>query len=146
MYYANEESDDIIGGFTKTVQHSIKNISRTIKQCSLNLEPEMYITKKTNKMTPDGPLPWQQLWRWLCWLCCKWGQLLSHRKRLEPRVLSWQQHSRCHFVSLWCTFLVPSLKSTAPIFLEIFLIQYLIVLIGKIYDVITFLICIIQKL
>ena len=25
LYYANEESDDVIGGFTKTVQHSIKN-------------------------------------------------------------------------------------------------------------------------
>ena len=31
LYYANEESDDIIGGFIKTVQHSIKNISRSIK-------------------------------------------------------------------------------------------------------------------
>ena len=30
---------------------------------------------------------------------------------------------------LWCTFLVPSLKNTAPIFLEIFLIQYFIVLV-----------------
>ena len=28
---------------------------------------------------------------------------------------------------LWCTFLFPSLKNTAPIFLEIFLIQYFIV-------------------
>jgi len=28
LYCANEESDDVIGGFTKTVQHSIKNISR----------------------------------------------------------------------------------------------------------------------
>ena len=27
LYYANEESDDIIGDSTKTVQHSIKNIS-----------------------------------------------------------------------------------------------------------------------
>ena len=30
LYYANEESDDVIGGSTKTVQHSIKNISRNI--------------------------------------------------------------------------------------------------------------------
>ena len=29
---------------------------------------------------------------------------------------------------LWCTFLVPSLKIIAPIFLEIFLIQYFIIL------------------
>ena len=27
-YYANEESDDVIGGATKTVQHSIKIISK----------------------------------------------------------------------------------------------------------------------
>ena len=31
LYYANEESDDVIGGSTKTVQHSITNISRNIK-------------------------------------------------------------------------------------------------------------------
>ena len=30
LYYANEGSDDIISGFTKTVQHSINNISRNI--------------------------------------------------------------------------------------------------------------------
>ena len=32
---------------------------------------------------------------------------------------------------LWCTFLVPSLKITAPIFLEIFLIQYFIILVER---------------
>ena len=31
LYYANDESDYVIGGFTKTVQHSIKNISTNIK-------------------------------------------------------------------------------------------------------------------
>ena len=31
LNYANEESDDVIGGATKTVQHSVKNISRNIK-------------------------------------------------------------------------------------------------------------------
>ena len=30
---------------------------------------------------------------------CKWGYLVLHRKKLEPRVLPWQQYSRCHFVS-----------------------------------------------
>ena len=34
LYYANEESDDLTGGSTKTVQHSITNISRTIKHGS----------------------------------------------------------------------------------------------------------------
>ena len=36
-YYANEESDDIIGGFTKTVQLSIKNISRNIGEVFFKL-------------------------------------------------------------------------------------------------------------
>ena len=30
LYYANEESDDVIGGSTETVQHSITNILRNI--------------------------------------------------------------------------------------------------------------------
>ena len=30
---------------------------------------------------------------------CKRGYLVFHRKRLEPRVLPWQQYSRCHFVA-----------------------------------------------
>ena len=28
----------------------------------------------------------------------KWGYMVFHRKRLEPRVLPWQQHSGCHSV------------------------------------------------
>ena len=31
LYYANEESDDVIGGSTKTAQHSMDNDSRNIK-------------------------------------------------------------------------------------------------------------------
>ena len=30
LYYANEESDDVISGSTETVQYSIKNISKNI--------------------------------------------------------------------------------------------------------------------
>ena len=30
LYYANEESDDVIGGSTKTAQHSVENNSRNI--------------------------------------------------------------------------------------------------------------------
>ena len=37
LYYANEESDDVISGSTKTVQHSITNISRNIKAVFLKL-------------------------------------------------------------------------------------------------------------
>ena len=29
---------------------------------------------------------------------CKWGYLVFHGKRLEPRVLPWQCHSSCHSV------------------------------------------------
>ena len=57
---------------------------------------------------------------------------LSHSKRLqmrmfgfsqkEPGVLLWQERNVILFL-LWCSFPVPSLKNTAPIFLEIFLIQ-----------------------
>ena len=48
LYYANEGRDDVIDRSTKTVQHSIKNISGyTLKQCSSNLAPEMYIKKET---------------------------------------------------------------------------------------------------
>ena len=59
---------------------------------------------------------------------CKRGYLVFHRKRLEPRVLPWQHHGVILFL-LWCTFLFPGLKIIASIFLEIFLIQYFIVLV-----------------
>ena len=48
LHCANEGSDDVIDHSTKTVQHSIKNISGTIEAVfSKNLAPEMYITKET---------------------------------------------------------------------------------------------------
>ena len=37
LYYANEGSDDVIDRFTKTLQHSIKNISGNIKAVFLKL-------------------------------------------------------------------------------------------------------------
>ena len=61
------------------------------------------------------------------------------------KLLSWQQHNRCHLFLLWWTFLVPSLKNTASIFPEIFFIQYFTISVVHQNDVITFLICIIQK-
>ena len=48
-----------------------------------------------------------------------WGQECYHGNNLEGVIL---------FV-LWCTFLVPSLKNTAPIFLEILLIECCTVLV-----------------
>ena len=51
LYYANEESDDVIGGFTKTVQHSIKNISRNIGAVFFKLGTRT-VHHKISKMTP----------------------------------------------------------------------------------------------
>ena len=45
LHYANEKSDDVIGGSTKTVQHSINNVSRIIKAVFFKLGT-MYITKE----------------------------------------------------------------------------------------------------
>ena len=55
FYYANVESDDVIGGSTKTVQHSIKNISRNIKAVFFKLGTRN-VHHKRNKMTPVVPL------------------------------------------------------------------------------------------
>ena len=55
MYYANEESDDVIGVSTKKVQHSIKDISRNIKAVFFKLGTRN-VHHKTNKMTPVASL------------------------------------------------------------------------------------------
>ena len=68
-----------------------------------------------------------------------------HRKRLEPRVLPWQQYSMCHFVS----FVMYSSGATFEDHCFIISVDILnsefYRFSGTIYDVITFLICIIQK-
>ena len=69
---------------------------------------------------------------------CKPGYLVFHRKRLEPRVLPWQQYSRCHFVSY-------VLYISGAKFEDYCSNISGDILNGTIYDVITFLICIIQK-
>ena len=56
LYYANEESDDVIGGSTKTVQHSITNISRNIKAVFFKLGTRNPHQKR-RKMTPVVLLP-----------------------------------------------------------------------------------------
>ena len=50
LYYANEESDDVIGGSTETVQHSITNISRNIKAMffKLGIRNQHHKLKKKN--------------------------------------------------------------------------------------------------
>ena len=136
-----------------------------LKQCSLNLAPEMYITKETKwhltcrchgNSYPVGPvlikakIPRLCLKTWvihsqqtngesiddmrtmcaprktLCATCkcCKWRYLLFHRKRLEPRVLPWQHHSKWHFVSFVMYFSGAKFEENSSKFLEIFLIQY----------------------
>jgi len=55
LYYVNEESDDVIGGSTEKVQHSIENISRDIKAVFFKLGTRN-VYHKRNKMTPILPL------------------------------------------------------------------------------------------
>ena len=56
LYYANEGSDDVIKCSTKTVQHSIKNISGNIKAVFLKLGTRN-VHHKRNKMTAVMALP-----------------------------------------------------------------------------------------
>ena len=49
-------SDDVIGGSTNTVQHSIKNISRSIRAVVFKLGT-INVNHKRNKITPVVPLP-----------------------------------------------------------------------------------------
>ena len=73
LYYANEESDDAIGGSTKTVQHSIKNISRNIGAVLFQLGTRN-VHHKRNIMTPSMSLPWQH----------SWLQSLSVKNQISP--------------------------------------------------------------
>ena len=57
LYYANEKSDDFTGSSTKTVQQSIKNISRNIKAAVFFRHGTRNVHHKRNKMTPVMPLP-----------------------------------------------------------------------------------------
>ena len=65
LYYTNEESDDVIGGSTKTVQHSNTNTSRSIEAVFFKLGTRNKHHKR-KKMTPFMLLPLQQL---CCWSC-----------------------------------------------------------------------------
>ena len=61
LYYANEESDDIIGGSSKTAQHSIENNSRNIKAVFFKLGTSN-VHHKSNRMAPTMLLPRQHSW------------------------------------------------------------------------------------
>jgi len=65
LYYANEESDTVMGGFAKAVQHSIKNMSRNIEAVFFK-RGTRNVHHKRNIMTIVMQLPWQQLYRWSC--------------------------------------------------------------------------------
>ena len=57
LYYANEESDDVIDGSTKTVQHSINNIFRNIGLVLFKLGTRN-VHHKRKRMTLSKLLPW----------------------------------------------------------------------------------------
>jgi len=56
LYYANEESDDITGGSSKTAQHPIKNNSRNIKAVFFKLG-NSNVHYKRHRVTPTMLLP-----------------------------------------------------------------------------------------
>jgi len=76
---------------------------------------------------------------------CKWGFLIFHRKRLEPRVLPRQQHNRCHSVSFMMYISGAKFEECCSNISGDILDSVCYCLSGTIYDVITFLICIIQN-
>ena len=69
------------------------------------------------------PVPHKKVANGGTWFYTKrdWSQGCCHGNNIVSVVL----------FLFWCTFLVPSLKVTAPIFLEIFLIQYLFALVER---------------
>jgi len=73
LYYANEESDDLIGGSSKTAQHSIENNSRNIKAVFFKLG-NSNVHHKRNRLTPTMLLPWQH----------SWLQSLSVKNQISP--------------------------------------------------------------
>ena len=75
----------------------------------------------------------------------KRGYLVLHRKRLEPRVLPWQQYSRGHFVSFVMHSSGGKFEDHCSNISGDILNSVFYRFSGMICDVITFLICIIQK-
>ena len=76
---------------------------------------------------------------------CKRGYLVFHRKRLEPRVLLWQQYSRCHFVSYMMYISGAKFEDHCSNISGDILNSVFYRFSETIYDVITSLICILQK-
>ena len=61
LYYANEESDDVIDRSTKTIKYWVKNIYRNIGAVIFKLGTRN-VHHKRNKLTPAILLPWQHPW------------------------------------------------------------------------------------
>ena len=57
LHYANGESDDVIDGSIKTVQHSINNTSRNIGAVFFTLGTRN-VHHKRKRITPSKLLPW----------------------------------------------------------------------------------------
>jgi len=73
------------------------------------------------------------------------GDIWFFTETLEPRVLPWQQHSRCHSVSFVMYISGAKFEETCCNISRVILDWMLCCFSGTTYDVITFLICIIQK-
>ena len=76
---------------------------------------------------------------------CKRGYLVFHRKILEPRVLPWQPYSRCHFVSYVMYISGAKFEDHYSNISGDIIHSVFYRFSGTIYDVITSLICILQK-
>ena len=76
---------------------------------------------------------------------CKWAYLVFHRKGLKPKVLPWQQHRKCHSVLFVMYISGAKFEEHCSNISGDILDSEFYCLSGTIYDVITFLACIIQK-
>ena len=75
----------------------------------------------------------------------KWAYLFFHQKRLEPKVLPWQQHGGCHSVSFLMYISGAKFEEHCSYISRDILDSVFYCSSGTIYDIITFLFCIIQK-
>ena len=119
----------------------------------------LFLSKK--RILHLQPLKWdkgsylEQTWFSYCLnshqYCVRWMVLLWRQKQFLLKQHQWQSCWNGNSAKgvilflLWCIFMVPSFKNTALIFLEILFIQHFTIFSYKQYDVITDLICIIEK-
>ena len=76
---------------------------------------------------------------------CKLAYLVFHRKRLEPKMLPWQQHRRCLSVSFVMHIFGAKFEEHCSNISRDILYSVFYCSNGTTYDIITFLVCIIQK-